>query len=462
MHFIGRKRELELLESACASDHSELIPVYGRRRVGKSELLLRFIRNRPAVYFLGKRAPAAVQLREFLGEAAGPVGAPLLADMAATGWRQALLAVVDSWKGPGKLILVFDEFQWLAEASPELPSVLQECWDRWWKGSGRVMLILCGSFVGFMEREVLGRKSPLFGRRTAQILLRPFGYREAAKFHPSWSYSDKARVWILCGGIPLYLRHFQEDRSVEENIARLLLDEYGPLFREPDFLLREELREVESYYAVLMAMTSGAVSLREIAAASGVPERSLPYYLNQLVQLGHIARHAPLSDRRPGRLAVRYQVEDPLLRFWFRFVFPNMSRLAHAGAEAVLAERIRPLLDSFYGSGFERLCREALPALYVREGVKATFEVGEYWDRRVQVDLVGLRSDGWTDLGECRWGAVRSTAGLARELDEKARLYPNDRNATVGLRLFTRSAVKSRPAGLHRSVRWHCLEDLYA
>src|SRR5688572_18665207 len=175
--FVGRVEELHLLEEAWRRRESAFIPIYGRRRVGKSELILHFLRSKQAIYHVGKVAPAGLQLREFLEESARALGEPLLAQLPATDWRATLEAVTGRARS-GKLAIVLDEFQWTTGASPELPSVLQELWDRKWRKSGQVMLILCGSFVGFMEREVLGRKSPLFGRRTAQIHLQPFDYRE--------------------------------------------------------------------------------------------------------------------------------------------------------------------------------------------------------------------------------------------------------------------------------------------
>lgn len=171
--FVGRREELRVLEDAYERPGSALIPLYGRRRVGKSELILHFLKDRPGIYFLGKQAPAGMQLHEFLGEAATVLQEPLLAGLSAESWAAALDAVVSRWRPDRKLILAFDEFQWMVGASPELPSVLQERWDRSWRHTGNVFLILCGSYIGFMEREVLGKKSPLFGRRTAQILLRP-------------------------------------------------------------------------------------------------------------------------------------------------------------------------------------------------------------------------------------------------------------------------------------------------
>jgi len=454
--FIGREGELRLLESALRGDAGAFIPLYGRRRVGKSELILRFLEGRRGLYFLGKRAQGPLQVREFLGEAAAVMGEPLLASFPADHWKPALQAVVQRWKGPGKLILVFDEFQWTAEASPELPSVLQELWDRDWR-RGKVLLILCGSFVGFMEREVLGRKSPLFGRRTAQIHLKPFPYAEAARFHPAWSLEDRARAYFVCGGIPHYLRRFSQDHSVETNIAAELLDEHAPLFAEPDFLLREELRELENYGAILLALSSGAAASRDISRRAGIGDRALHYYLSQLVDLGYLRRRYPLTGRPPIARHVRYELDDPLLRFWFRFVYPNTSFLRQMGPERAWKDRIRPSIDAYWGSCFERLCREALPHLYARERVSTSFDVGTYWDPSVQLDVVGLRNDGWTDLGECKWGGSPSPSALVRELEAKAALYPNSRGATIGRRLFTRGHVRNPPAG----ARWHALADLY-
>jgi hypothetical protein len=462
VRFVGRTAELRLLAEAYRAAGSGFIPIYGRRRVGKTELILRFLRDHSGVYFLGKQAPGPLQLREFLHEAAAALGEPLLATAAFDGWKSALAAVTGRWKRRQKLVLVFDEFQWTAWASPELPSVLQELWDRRWRPGGGMLLILCGSYVGFIERDVLGRQSPLFGRRTAQILLRPFDYREAAHFHPSYSLVDRARVYFVVGGVPWYLDRFDPRRSIEANIVGEILEEHAPLRREPEFLLREELREVESYYAVLLAIAGGAVTARDISRATGIGERSLHYYLQQLAGLGYVRRRYPLADAPPAARHVRFALDDPLLRFWFRFVFPHTSALAQTGPERTFRERVRPGLDAYFGSCFETLCREALPRLYARERITAPFEVGEYWDKRCQVDVVGVRGDGWTDLGECRWGAVRSAREVRDDLEAKVGLYPNRRNATICRRIFTREPEpRERPRPGDQDVRWHDLADLY-
>jgi len=445
--FVGRSAELAMLQAQWRAPGGAFVPVYGRRRIGKTELIHRFLGLHRGILHVGKVAPAGLQLREFLEVAARALDEPLLGELGVDSWRKALEAVVGRWKGPGKLVLAFDEFQWTAQASPELPSVLQELWDREWKRSGRVMLVLCGSFIGFMEREVLGSKSPLFGRRTAQLHLQPFPFSESRAFLPKSSLEHQALAWFLTGGVAQYLASFEDGRSFRQNVERLVLDEFAPLYREPEFLLREELREVGTYHAVLMAIAGGARTPREIAQRGGVPERGLHYNLEQLVQLGYVARRFPLTGERPRRTDVRFVLEDALLRFWFRFVFPHKSQMAQLSPSESWERLVAPQLESWAGDGFERLCRAALPRLLAKEGVRATVEVGAWWDRTAQVDVVGIRDDGVTELGACKWGPV-SGASLQRELDRRVAVFPNPGKHTLRRHAFVRTWRGKVPEGL--------------
>lgn len=456
-NFIGREAEFRILEAEHEAKRGSFVPIYGRRRVGKSELILRFLSKHRGIYYLGKRAPAAMQIREFLDESAAVLGEPVLGSVTADNWKTAIEAVVSLWRAPEKLILCFDEYQWIVEQSPDLPSILQELWDTRWKNSNKVMLILCGSYIGFMEREVLGNKSPLFGRRTTQIQLRPFSYRDAALFHPNYSRIDQARTYFICGGLPLYLSGFSPRRSVESNIAETILTEFAPLRYEPDFLLREELREVPIYYSILVAMAQGAVTAPEISRQTGIRDRALQYYFKTLLELGYITRRYPLTGKAPITRHVRYELDDPLLRFWFRFVYPNTSFLAQMGPMRTFTDRIRPSLDAYFGYAFERMCRESLPFIYAREGISSSFEIGQYWNKGVQIDVVGFRHDGVTDLGECKWGNAPSASALVSELQSKIGRYPNHRGATIGRRIF----VRERPTPHDESAIWHDLDDLY-
>lgn len=444
-----------MLERQLEAPGGAFVPVYGRRRIGKTELLRHFTKRHRGVFHVGKVAPAGLQLKEFMLAAAQALKEPLLAEAAVDSWKRAFELTIERWKGPGKLVLVLDEFQWTAASSPELPSVLQELWDASWKRSGKVMLVLCGSFIGFMEREVLGEKSPLFGRRTAQIQLKPFSFPESRLFHPGVSVEQQALTWFVCGGVAQYLSSFEGGQSFRQNVERTLLDEFAPLFREPEFLLREELRDVAPFHAVLMAIATGSHAAKDIAKVSGVPERNLHYTLEQLVSLGYVSRKYPVTGQRPTRTSVRFVLDDALLRFWFRFVFPHRSQLAQLDASAAWDRLIAPQLDAWAGSVFERLCREALPRILASEGVRADLEVGAYWDKQVEIDIVGVRSDGVTELGECKWGPITASE-ITAQLAKKAERYANPKNHTLRRHAFVRVWKGKAPS----DVTLHRLSDL--
>jgi hypothetical protein len=458
MRFVGRKRELKALENAFQSHDSAFIPIYGRRRVGKSELIKNFIKDKKALYFLGKQAPARLQLREFLRNGALAFQQPLLEQASVDGWQRAISLVIEQVPDGAKIVLVMDEFQWTVEASPELPSVLQSFIDNGWEDGCKVCLIVCGSYLGFMEKRVLGEKSPLFGRRAGQIFLKPFSYLEAGKFHPKWSETDKAKVFSICGGIPYYLNFFSQTDSIDANIRNNFLNEFSALAREPEFLLREELKELKKYFGILTALSTGAVTNREMASITGIDERALFYYLNTLIELGYIIKHYPLTGAKANPKQVRYKLHDPLLRFWFRFIYPNGSAIYQMDQKRAFLNLIKPHLDAYFGTGYETLCREALSRLYQREELTCAYEIGEYWDKDIQIDIVGYRQDGIIDICECKWGKISSMPQLLKELNSKISAYPNKDNKTIHGRLFLRSRRK-QPSS--HSVRTHFISDIY-
>lgn len=454
--FVGRREELAALERHYAARASSMVPVYGRRRVGKTELLLRFIARKPAVYFSASQKLRGPQIADLMRSAAESLDMPALAAAEPTSWEAALRLVVAAAPKSRKLVLVLDEFQWMCESSPELPSVLQRLWDLEWQRGNRVMLVLCGSFIGFMEREVLGSRSPLYGRRSADLRVEPFGFREASDFHPRWSRDEQARLYFVCGGIPAYLQRFDPRRSVLQNIAREFFEIDAFFQREPDFLLREELAEIKQAASVLEAIALGRRAQGDIARAVGLTTSALAPHLKNLVGLGYLERVAPLSPRPPPRTSVVYRIADPLLRFWFRFVEPHASTLRRTPPERAVEQFLAPQWESFCGDAFERLCREAVPLLYEAEGVTGAFQVGEYWDRAIQLDVVGLRADGWVDLGECKWSDRPSVAGATRELQSRVASYPTS-GRTVRSHLFLRRAPRPRPS----HVVVHDLSELY-
>lgn len=456
--FIGREEEIAALERRYASSRAELLPLYGRRRVGKTELLTRVARGKPTVFFTANAKLPTAQIGSFMRAAADWLRTPDLAESPPPDWETAFRQVLRAAPRERKLLLILDGFQWACQSSPELPSVIQRLWDHEWQHDGNLMLVLCGSYIGFMEREVLGGRSPLYGRRTGSLKLEPFSFLEAARFHPGWSVEEQARAYFVCGGIPAYLGRLDPELSVEQNIAREFFTRDAYFQNEPEFLLREELSEVSQALSILEAVALGRRAQGDIARAVGLTSNALAPHLKTFVQLGYLERIVPLAPQGAPRTAVVYRIADPLLRFWFRFVESRASALLRRYSPRRTFEQIvSPQWEAYCGDGFERMCRDALPLLYEREEVAGRFSVGEYWDRQSQIDVVGLRSDGWVDLGECRWGTGASLTGAAHELATRAAHYPAA-GRTACLRLFVRARPRVTPPG----VRVHDLSDLYS
>ncbi len=458
--FIGRAKEVSVLEERFREGRSQLIVVYGRRRVGKSALIRSFANKKRTLFHVGDRSTKNLQIKKILEAASDAFKTPLLREIQVDEWHR-LFEILTPHFLTSKTVVVFDEFQWMCESSPELPSVIQQFWDRSWEKSKSVYLILCGSYVGFMEREVLGKKSPLFGRRTAQIWLQPFSYKEARLFHPDQKCEDVAKIFGVCGGIPAYLLSFDENRSIEENLLREGLEDEGRLREEPRFLMMEELRKPAIYYALLESLQTKRLGLKDLADNVKVDKGSLVYYLNTLQNLGYVEKVIPLGSLKGDRARGRYQIKDPLLRFWFSLVYPYLTDLTLREPREVFLLKVKPRLDAFWGKQFEVLCRSAAPFLLKKSRITASFRVGSYWDSQIQIDVVVDRDDDVTHLGECKWDRHPVGMEVVNELRRKMELFPNPKRKKLIPQIYSRAGFTK--AVLSEShLQLFTLKDLYS
>jgi AAA+ ATPase superfamily predicted ATPase len=348
--FIGRTGELRVLDELAVSGRPELFVLYGRRRVGKTELLQQLCARHRSVYFLAAQVRDRDNLAAFQKALQETLADQHLHEIQFNDWGAALNYAAER-AGGERLIVVLDEFPYLCEANTGLPSILQRFWDQRGKRSS-LMLVLCGSQVSFMEQEVLAERSPLFGRRTAQRRLEPLRPSEALAFFPSWSSEDALLAYGILGGMPAYLRRFQEDLSLDENLMREVLRPEGYLFDEVQFLLRAELQNPATYNSILGAIARGAERVGDIALAVGVDSPTANKYLHVLRELGIVAREIPLTDPDPLRSRRgTYRVADRFLAFHFRHVQPHLSLIEAGRGARVLEEFIQP--------DHERLRREA-------------------------------------------------------------------------------------------------------
>jgi len=419
--FIGRERELSQLEERWRSGEAELFIVYGRRRVGKTELLLQFSRtdDKKTLYFLASQLTRQEHLRQLTEIMRDTFPDPVLESLTFTDWEAALTYLGERAQGE-RLLVILDEFPYLCEAAPELPSVIQRFWDLRGKGS-EIFLVLCGSQLGFMEREVLGERSPLYGRRTGQLRLRPFDFREASLFFPDYSLRERFIAWGILGGMPAYLIRFSPRRSLRENLLWEMLQVQGYLYEEPRFLLRMELRDPKVYASILGAIASGCTKLNEIAQRTGLSVQTASKYLGVLQELEIVAREVPFTARAPRRSKRgRYRLVDNYLNFWFRFIQPHSSMIEAGQGKLVYERFVSPYLDEYMGHVFEEVARSYV-RLYAAEdlGLPPVLRAGREWGADFEIDLVAEHTDGSWTFGECKWARQPVGERVLRELQAK-------------------------------------------
>ena len=318
--FINRVSELTHLEELYRSGRAELFVLDGRRRVGKTELVRAFCESKPNVFFIATLGSDSDQLAAFSqaiwrfnhGEGAEGFTFP--------SWEAAFRALSDL---PGRPIVVLDEFTYLISGNKAIPSILQKAWDAWLRNT-QVFVILCGSYIGMIEREVLGYQAPLYGRRTGGYLLQPLELPAAAAFFPRYAPLQRTEAWAVLGGMPYYLGVFSDADDIFANIRRHILDVQGTLYNEAHLLLMEELREPRNYFSILRAVAQGDTRLNEIAQAAGVGDgATAARYLDTLQQMRVVRRVVTATESQPEKSRKGlYQIADPFLRFWFRYVHP--------------------------------------------------------------------------------------------------------------------------------------------
>ncbi|RKU28839.1 ATPase [Candidatus Poribacteria bacterium] len=433
--FLNRESELEALEQRYQSGNAEFFVIYGRRRVGKTELLLQFCKNKKSIYFIASQLNEQDHLRQLKELAGNVIDDPLLQSMRFTDWETTLIYFSQKSQEE-RLIIVLDEFQYLCEDNTALPSLIQRFWDLTGKNSN-LFLILCGSQVGFMEREVLSEKSPLFGRRTGQLQLMPLSYRNSTLFFPGYNTKEKIMVYCILGGIPAYLKRFEInysrnshqniDNPIKHNIINEMLTPQGYLFDEVNFLLRMELREIRIYSSILQAIAGGATRINEITQRVNLDQAKTNKYLSVLRDLRLVNRVIPITERAPekSRKGI-YKISDNYLNFWFRFILPNRSLIETGNSQLVYQQLIEPFLSDYMGLLFEELCRQYV-SLYWEEKLKiAPLRIGSHWDANCEIDLLTHNMDGSHWFGECKWWNKPVGVNVLNQLIDKSTKVPDE------------------------------------
>lgn len=414
MAFYNRSDELAALGERLDSPRGEYFVLYGRRRVGKSELLLHFGERCRQLYFEATAGSRQDQLDDLSAELAAFSGRRMHAEQPLSSWRAAFAAFAELLE-QGQTMIVLDEFQFIARQEPEIGSLLNR-FAREQEGNPDLLLCLSGSDIGFFEKQVVGYGATAYGRRTGSLRLQPFPWTEIGAFAGEWSVEERIRAWAVFGGVPYYLKEIDPAQPLSEAIRRSILYPDGLLRDEPRFLLAQEsrLRDIDTYMSCLRAISAGVTRLNEIAQriGKGRSEEARPF-LETLEEMGLVERRYPVTGR--GGRRVSYAIADPFLRFWFRFVAPRESRLhSRERADRYLAEAVMPQLDKFVSEdAFERICQG-----WLLNEVETAAEAGRWWgsirgreggrlrSRGYEADAAAIDERGAVlALGSCKWPA---------------------------------------------------------
>ena len=417
--FVDREDELAFLTDLLTRSHpgpAQLVLLYGRRRVGKSELLLHWAEQSGVkyVYWEAVKESATMQRNHLFARLLGipPGGAPGFQSWADL-WETAAKVL-----GADRQIIILDELPYAADADPAFLSALQAAWDQFFQKS-QAVIVLCGSHVRTMQ-TLLSMQSPLFGRMTGQWHLQPLPFSSLSKFFPRWSADERVAAYAVAGGIPAYLNWLDPKMDLEGNIRKVILNPGGMFLAEPQFLLYDEVRQLSNYLAVLKAIGTGAHTLDEISARCFLPTTSANAYLAILQELRLVERRLPATVHprlRARSRSGRYHLSDAYFRFYFRFLAPHLDNPPVKPDQVLVT--VRANLRAFVGAtAFEDLARQWV--LRQAENRQLTFQpeaIGSHWSSRVQVDVVALN---WQThdilLGECKWGVDRVDRQVVLEL----------------------------------------------
>ena len=419
--FINREQEMDTLQSEYERKGSALVILYGRRRAGKTTLISKFIKDKNALFFLASEESEAQNRNAFKEKAADFIGSALLHEASIATW-DAIFAAIMEHSFAAKPIIVIDEFQYIGKSNPAFPSVFQRIWEEQLKNRS-VMLILCGSLISMMESQTLAYNSPLYGRRTAQIRLGQIPFRYYGEFFPDRSRKELIEMYAITGGVPKYVEMFSEGKDIYRAIQRNILNRSGYLYDEPHFLLQQEVSEIGSYFSVIRAIAAGNHKLAAISSALEVKATSLTKYLKTLIDLDILEREVPVTENNPEKSKRGlYKIKDNYIRFWFAFVYPNMSFIESGNSRIVMDKIRKGLVTSHTAFVYEDVCREKMWELNGDDAWPFHFSrIGRHWDADTEIDIAALDQEGRNlILGECKYWQEPVGLNVLNELEQKA------------------------------------------
>ena len=416
MKLINRIEELEGLDGYWGKKDAQLIVIYGKRRVGKTSLIKAFAQLKPHIYFLADKTTETENLKLLSVIVAKYFKDTRLEKNGLKDWYDFFEYLKQNVKE--RLVLAIDEFPYLAEGNKGVSSIFQKGWDEI-LSKLPVFFILCGSSIGMMESETLAYKAPLYGRRTAQILIKPFSFFDAWNFYPDLNFEEFLKIYGVTGGNPAYLLKLKDAKNLEEALKQYVFKPIELLFEEVEFILREELREPRQYMSILKAISFGCRKFGEIVNETGFEKGSLHKYLFTLEDLHLIEKEVPVTEKNPEKSRRGlYQIQDQFVKFWFNYVYPYKGEIELGNTISAFSQWGKTF-GGIIAQNYELIMREI-----VRKYQKNIFpfsKIGRWWEGNEEIDLIALNENTNEILfGEAKWSNKQIGTNIYEDLKAKA------------------------------------------
>ncbi len=423
--FIGRETEIKNLTNEYNKNGFSFSVIYGRRRVGKSSLINQFISDKKSIKYTAIEQNDYLNLSSFSDVVLEtyPSAKSYLDTFA--DWGKAF-DYISEQANDEKVILFIDEYPYLADKNNSISSILQKVIDNKYLNSN-IMLILCGSSMSFMEEQVLGYQSPLYGRRTMQMKVLPFDFFDTIKMFPNETDYNKLLVYAVTGGIPQYMRFIRDDKSIEEGIINSFLNKNGSLFEEPSNLLKQELREPAIYNSIINAIAHGATKVNDISTRINEKNKKVNKYLDVLLKLHIVKKELSVFGGAPRKGI--YILEDNMYRFWYKYIPRNINYINNDMGEELYKNIIKPDLDNFLSYIFEDISIQYMQRKLKEGKVKPMYSsIGRWWGnnpllkQEEEIDFIAVADETYY-YGECKWQNRQIDMGVINELIRKSMLF---------------------------------------
>ena len=465
--FIGRKKELKLLEELYNSQKFEMLIIRGRIKVGKSYLLNHFSKKyqNNTVFFTADKSAEKSNVKSFCEELNNVLKFGTFLNSFET-WKDVFSFFKDI-ELKQRLVIIIDEFTYLHSSNPAFDSILQNAIDRVLKQKN-IFLILCGSEVSTIEDIIDDSTKPLYGRKTAELKLEPFSYLEAKEFFPKYSNEEALTVYSILGGTPLYLSLFDDSLSIRENIIKNCLSTTGYLFNEVENLLRMELEETSFYTNLMLAINSGASNLNTIRDKVGEDSAKISKYISVLINLGYIKKEIPCGEKDRIRNTL-YSISDNYFAFYFAFIFKHRNILNGFISPEIFYEKemTNEKLNAFIGKRFEDICKAYLKQqFYLGKMPFYPQEIGRWWGnnpilkKQEEIDILAL-DDKNAIICECKYTNEKFDLKQLKDLEQSAFCINKENKSFI---IFSKSGVTTKVEELiidDSNYKVLTIEDLY-